>query len=84
MSLPEFEDAEAWMMYGFNKGWCGPPVCEIHDGIPTTQGEDEQLQDGEEPCLHIIRLYYDENHRNGVIGNHSPTTWRATNRGWRE
>jgi hypothetical protein len=79
MTSPEFDDMEQWMMHGYQQGWCGPPVCAIHDGVPMSQEEEESL---DEPCVHIIRLYEDQENRNAVEGDHSPSSWRATNRGW--
>lgn len=53
-------------------GFCGPAVCCIHDGVPTTAEEDED----DEPCLHILRLYPDDETRQSVESNHSPSVWR--------
>ena len=75
---------EQWIKYGFDKGWCGPPVCEIHDSLPTTIFEDEELNDGADPCIHIIRLYEDEDVKQAVEANHSPSNWRASNMGWEQ
>lgn len=72
---------EEWLYYGWEKGWCGPPVCYIHDGIPTTDIEDAELDEGD-PCLHIVRLYESTAHGEAVMYNHSPSIWRASNRGW--
>lgn len=79
MSAPEFDDMEDWMRYGYEQGWCGPPVCAIHDGVPMS-AEEEESED--EPCTHIIRLYEDPDSRVAVESNHSPSSWRATNRSW--
>ena len=34
-------DFDDWMAYGIQKGWCGPPVCYVHDGLPFTDEEFE-------------------------------------------
>lgn len=75
-----FED---WLIIGYKAGWCGPPVCSEHDGIPTSDIEESQIIDGEEPCINIVRLYPDEITRLSVEENHSPSVWRAHNMGWR-
>jgi hypothetical protein len=62
-------------------GWCGPAVCSTHDGLPTSEPEDAEFEDGGDPCIHVIRLYEDSTHKEAVEANHSPSTWRATNRG---
>ncbi|MCV7174755.1 hypothetical protein [Mycolicibacterium sphagni] len=74
-------DFETWLRHGYEQGWCGPPVCSIHDGVPTSEAEDIDYDDGGEPCLHIIRLYEDSETKAAVEANHSPSQWRATNRG---
>ena len=74
-------DFEAWLRIGYENGWCGAPVCYIHDGLPTTAQEDEEWYTDSEPCMHIIRLYESDEHKRGVEENHSPSQWRASNRG---
>lgn len=66
---------EEWMTHGIKQGWCGPPVCHTHDGVPTTQQEDEDFDEAE-PCVHIIRLYESLEQRDEVEANHSPSQWR--------
>lgn len=73
-------DFESWLAEGYRNGWVGPPVCETHDGLPTSETEDLDLEDGE-PCLHIMRLYDSPEHKRDVEQNHSPSQWRASNRG---
>lgn len=73
-----FED---WLKAGIDGGWCGPPVCHTHDGLPTSAAEDDQFEDGGEPCQHIIRLYPDAAAKAAIEANHSPSVWRRTNAG---
>lgn len=74
-------DFEAWLQYGVSKGWCGAPVCEPHDGLPMTEAEETEYSEGGDPCIHVLRLYEDEEEKDGVESNHSPSVWRASNRG---
>jgi hypothetical protein len=76
-----FDSFDEWLRFGYNKGWCGPDVCETHDGLPTTDLEDIAFDEGEDPCIHIIRLYEDLNVKAAVEENHSPSKWRASNQG---
>jgi hypothetical protein len=69
-------DLAEWLDYGMGEGWCGPAVCYIHDGVPTSHEEDETFDDGADPCIHIIRLYDDFEHGQDVEANHSPSVWR--------
>ena len=36
-------DYDEWMTYGIKKGWCGPPVCYTHDGLPMSEQEDVEF-----------------------------------------
>lgn len=74
-------DFETWLKVGYESGWCGAPVCYTHDGLPTSEAEDSVWVEGDDPCLHIIRLYEDEQQKRDVEDNHSPSQWRASNRG---
>jgi len=65
-----------WLQYGMDAGWCGPAVCYTHDGLPETPDEEEQWLNGDDPCIHIIRLYEDDITRRQVEENHSPSVWR--------
>ena len=67
---------EEWQQYGVAQGWAGPPVCQTHDGTPTTGAEDNEFDAGYDPCIHIIRLYADTETRDAVEMNHSPSQWR--------
>lgn len=73
-------DFEEWLRQGIENGWAGPAVCATHDGLPTTAAEDVEFE-SEDPCIHIIRLYDDLDQKAAVEENHSPSVWRATNRG---
>jgi len=74
-------DLDEWLEYGYRNGYCSPPVCYTHDGLPTSIFEDSEL-DGGDPCLHLVRLYEDEEHERAIEANHSPSVWRASNLGW--
>lgn len=72
-SSMEFDE---WMKIGIESGWCGPAVCYTHDGLPTSESDDEEWENGGDPCIHIIRLYEDEEHKKAIETNHSPSNWR--------
>lgn len=71
-----------WLTYGIEQNWIGPPVCSTHDGIPTSEWEDNQYENSDDICLHILRLYEDEVHRISIEDNHPPSIWRKT--GWEQ
>jgi hypothetical protein len=66
---------DEWIKLGIEKGWCGPPVCYTHDGLPLSASEDEEFNDGD-PCVHIIRMYESKEIADAVVENHSPSIWR--------
>ena len=75
---PDFEE---WLRRGVEAGFCGPPVCQVHDGLPTSADEDAEWDEFGEICAHVLRLYRDAEHKAAVEANHAPSVWRATNRG---
>lgn len=68
---------ESWMYSGWLRGWAGPPVCSMCDGVPVTEDEAE---DG--ACVYVIRMYSTPGERKSVEGDHAPSLWRASSRGW--
>lgn len=68
---------EEWIQMGMDQGWCGPPVCHTHDGLPITEEEEIQLyDDGDDICIHIVRMYESHEIQVGVEENHSASVWR--------
>ena len=66
---------DEWMKFGIGSGWCGPPVCYTHDGLPMSEDEEEEFLDGD-PCLHILRMYESKEHKESIESIHSPSQWR--------
>jgi len=71
---------DEWVKVGFDNGWVGAPICETHDGLPTTASEDEEFEEGD-PCVNIMRVYESTDVMTDVEANHSPSVWRASNAG---
>jgi hypothetical protein len=67
---------DEWMSYGIKKGWCGPPVCHTHDGLPMSEQEDVEFGEGQDPCIHVVRMYDDIDMKKEVENDHSPSQWR--------
>jgi len=65
-------DFDDWMKYGIKQGWCGPPVCYTHDGLPLSETE----YDLEDECIHIVRMYDSQEMKEQVEENHTPSLWR--------
>jgi len=66
-----------WLKLGYENGWVSPPVCYTHDGLPTTAAEDDEFEEGD-PCLHIVRIYEDADHKLQIEENYGPANWRAS------
>lgn len=69
----EFQD---WIKVGLEKGWCSVPLCETHDGVPYTKSEEQQWEEGGDPCIHVIRLYDSPEDKIEAEEGHSPSQWR--------
>lgn len=69
-----------WVRFGIAKKWAGPPVCVTHDGTPTTEDEDAQWEQGDDPCIHVLRLYDSPDTADAVKANFTPYNWR----GWED
>ena len=67
---------DLWIEIGIRSGFIGPPVCHTHDGMPTTAEEDEMWYEGDDPCIHVMRLYEDKFMQQAVEENHAPSVWR--------
>lgn len=75
-------DFDEWIKIGVQAGWCTAPVCYTHDGLPMTLKEEDQwVQDGEDICVHIVRLCETLEEQKQVEANHSPSSWRRSNQG---
>jgi len=67
---------DEWIAYGIEKGWCGPPVCYTHDGLPMSEQEYAEFDEGQDPCTHVVRMYEDIDMKKSIEENHSPSQWR--------
>jgi hypothetical protein len=65
-----------WLTLGIESGYCGPIVCNTHDGTPTTAAEDDSFDDGDEPCIPAIRIYNSPEEQTAVESNHKASVWR--------
>lgn len=79
---PDFTDFEQWIRWGWEQGWVSPIVCNSHDGVPMSEAEEEEWEEGD-PCIHVVRLYESDFHKKQVERNCPPAVWRASNAGWK-
>jgi hypothetical protein len=67
---------EEWLEIGLKAGFTSPPICMMHDGLPTTITEDAEMLDGSDPCIFLMRLYESPEHKEAIEANNSATQWR--------
>jgi len=48
-----------WIRAGIDNGWCAAPLCDVHDAWVRTDEEQEQIEDGNDVCIYVVRLYGD-------------------------
>jgi hypothetical protein len=53
-------DFDTWLAYGVDHKWAMYPVCYMHDGVPTTEDEENEMEEGGDPCMHVIRVFSTE------------------------
>lgn len=51
---------QEWYELGRQSGFISPAVCSTHDGIPMSDEEIALFDDGDDPCIHVLRLYEDK------------------------
>jgi hypothetical protein len=69
---------EQWICIGIQAGFCGPPVCATHDGMPMS---DAEYEDEDDACVSVLRIYDTSEVKRDVEKDHPPSVWRATNMG---
>lgn len=47
---------EQWMRIGIENRWVLPPTCYSHDGVPTSEEEEQQFDQGQDPCINVMRV----------------------------
>ena len=51
-----------WLRYGIEHGFCSDVVCATHDGLPLTQEEEDQWEDGIDACVFGVRVNEGDSH----------------------
>ena len=50
-------DFYAWLELGKQQGWCSEEVCDTHDLVSMEDWELEMMEEGDDPCRTVVRLY---------------------------
>ena len=66
---------DEWLQYGYDQKWATPPVCHIHDGVPLDPEEEQEMEEGLDPCIHVVRVCQTEQHQR-IINNTPAMQWR--------
>ncbi len=45
-----------WMKFGYQNGWISDVFCNTHDGPPLTEEEDQEWDQGGDPCSFHVKL----------------------------
>ena len=45
-----------WLDYGMKHGYCSDQFCSTHDVAPMHETEEQEWQQGGDPCMHVVRL----------------------------
>lgn len=53
-------DIAEWLQMGVVNGYCTEAVCETHDGVKMTEEEEQEFEDGGDPCIPVVRLWADQ------------------------
>jgi hypothetical protein len=58
-SLPPAEEEKFidWFMVGLNAGWISDVVCATHNGLPLTEEEESEWDEGFDPCVPGVRIW---------------------------
>jgi hypothetical protein len=49
-------DFDEWLSYGVENGYCTQQFCQTHGHTEMTDYEEEQFDEGYDPCVHVVRL----------------------------
>lgn len=47
-----------WLEIGVKNKWVSEPYCDTHDGGPLTDKEAQELDEGSDPCMVAMRVWY--------------------------
>jgi hypothetical protein len=50
----EFAD---WMQTGIDRGWVSDIVCSTHNGLPLRKDEEDEFDEGYDPCVPGVRVW---------------------------
>lgn len=58
-----------WIAIGREHGFCSNVACETHEGVPQSQAELDEWEQGGDPCVLVVRIYTPDTTMADVEGN---------------
>lgn len=52
-----FEQQLEWYQHGIKMKWIGPVTCDTHEGVGLTEAEEQEFEDGGDPCIRVLRVF---------------------------
>ncbi len=49
-------EVEIWLKSGYDRGWISDVFCNTHDGPPLTDEEEQEWNDGGDPCSFHVKV----------------------------
>lgn len=50
---------EEWLLTGISSGFCFEPICNTHEGPQLSDAEIDEIEEGADPCIPVVRLRED-------------------------
>jgi hypothetical protein len=50
-------DQGQWLRHGIERGYCSELTCQTHDIGRLTDEEAERFEDGDDPCVFVVRVW---------------------------
>ena len=57
MTDEEHDEFEKWILLGIERKWISDVVCATHEGLPNTEEEEAEWEEGYDPCIPGIRVW---------------------------
>ncbi len=56
-SVAEYDQFRAWLADGIRRKWISEARCETHEGVVLSDAEYNLIEDGEDICINVVRIY---------------------------
>lgn len=57
MNDKEYDEFVQWLNRGIDMKWISSPVCATHNGLPNTEEEENEWEEGYDPCVIGLRVW---------------------------